>query len=127
VILQRKLRAMYCGKEEYRPEQMPLRKYVPVIGYTHHKRTITKNGRNDMVDQPFLICIGNNGIPIEIVMFNLKVMIDERELDYLTTLSQMVRNLTIIGKNLCERVKESTTCLHTEKHAENVQKDIGNG
>jgi len=122
VILQRKLRAMYCGKEEYRPDQMPTKKYVPVIGYTHHKRTITKNGRNDMVDQPFLICIGNNGIPIEIVMFNLKVMIDERELDYLTTLSQMVRNLTIIGKNLCERVKESTNCLHVE----NVQKEIGN-
>jgi hypothetical protein len=123
VILQRKLRAMYCGKEEYRPEQMPLRKYVPVIGYTHHKRTITKNGRNDIVDQPFLICIGNNGIPIEIVMFNLKVMIDERELDYLTTLSQMVRNLTIIGKSLCERVKDSTNCLY----AENVQEEIRNG
>ncbi len=116
MILQRKLRAMYCGKEDYRPAEMPLNKYIPVIGYTTHKRKINKNGKEEFIDQPFLICIGSNGVAIEIVMFNLKIMIDDRDYDLMNNLTQMLRNITIIGKNLSEKFKINTT----EKSPDNV-------
>lgn len=104
IYFARKLRACYAGEEKFRPEQMPDKKYLPVIGWST-KRRLKNNGKTaEYVDEPHLIVIGNNGKPVEVVMFNVKVMIDDRsELD-LIALSQMLRNITIMGKALCEKI-----------------------
>lgn len=103
MVLQRKIRAMYSGKEEYRPESMPVNKYVPVIGFTTHKRKIMKNGFEQLIDQPFLLCIGNDGHVIEIVMFNLKVMIDEKKEEMVHYhLANITKQLETISENLID-------------------------
>lgn len=117
MFLQRKLRAMYAGDEKYHPEQMPAGKYLPVIGWD--SKLIIK--QNKQVQEPYLIIIGNDGKPLEVVMFNLKVMIDDRSEVDMVQLQTMINNLTIMGKMLCEKL----TGLHPGTDVENAQKETG--
>lgn len=118
MFLQRKLRAMYAGEEKYHPEQMPSGKYLPVIGWD--TKLITKQG-GKQVNEPYLIIIGNDGKPLEVVMFNLKVMIDDRAEIDMIQLQTMVNNLTIMGKMLCEKL----TGIHPGEDIEQIQSESG--
>lgn len=123
MYLQRKLRACYSGEEKYRPEQMPEKKYLPVIGWTT-KRRLKKNDKTaEYVDEPYLIVVGNDGKPLEVVMFNVKVMIDDRSEIDMVQLTGIVNNLTIMGKVLCEKL----TGLHPDREGEEVQEVPGEG
>lgn len=121
IYLQRKLRACYAGEEKYRPEQMPVNKYLPVIGWSTKRRLKNNNKTAEYVDEPHLIIIGNNGKPIEVVMFNLKVMIDDRSEVDMVALSQMTRNITIIGKAICEKISG----VHSSGETEEIQEKTG--
>ena len=121
MFLQRKLRACYAGDEKYRPEQMPKEKYLPVIGWDTKRRLKNNGQKAEYVDEPYFVIIGNNGRPIEVVMFNCKVMIDDRSEVDMVALSQMARNITIIGKAICEKI--SGVC--TSGEAEKLQEETG--
>lgn len=126
IFLQRKIRAQYCGKEEYRPEQMPTGKYLPVIGWKTEKRTVTVNGKQQIVDQEFFMVIGNNGIPLNVIAFNCKVMIDDRSEIDMVSLSQMTNNITIMGKAICEKLAGVNHSSGTEKLPEKSGKKSEN-
>lgn len=117
MYLQRKLRASYSGEEKYRPEQMPEKKYLPVIGWATKRRLKNNTKVAEYVDEPYLIVIGNDGKPLEVVMFNVKVMIDDRSEIDMVQLTGIVNNLTIMGKVLCEKL----TGLHPEGDYKEVQ------
>lgn len=119
IYLQRKIRVQYCGDEQYRPEQMPADKFLPVIGWKTEKRTVNQKGENIVVDQEFFIVVGNNGIPLKVVAFNCKVIIDDKAEIDMVTLAQLLRNITMIGKTLCEKI----TGIHTPEDAGKVQKE----
>jgi hypothetical protein len=121
MFLQRKLRACYAGDEKYRPEQMPKEKYLPVIGWDTKRRLKNNGQKAEYVDEPYLVIIGNNGRPIEVVMFNCKVMIDDKSEVDMVALSQMARNITIIGKALCEKISGVRNSGDTEQ----VQEETG--
>jgi hypothetical protein len=123
MYLQRKLRACYSGEEKYRPEQMPEKKYLPVIGWTTKRRLKNNNKTAEYVDEPYLIVVGNDGKPLEVVMFNVKVMIDDRSEIDMVQLTGIVNNLTIMGKVLCEKL----TGLHPDREGEEIQKVPGEG
>jgi hypothetical protein len=117
MYLQRKLRAMYAGDPKYHPEQMPEKKYLPVIGWTSKRRLKKGPQTQEYIDEPYLIIIGSDGKPIEVVMFNLKVMIDDRSEIDMVQLTSTINNLTIMGRVLCEKL----TGLHPNKESEEIQ------
>jgi len=123
MYLQRKLRAMYAGEAKYQPEQMPEKKYLPVIGWTTKRRLKKGPNTQEYVDEPYLIIIGNDGKPIEVVMFNLKIMIDDRSEIDMVQLSSLANNLTIMGRVLCEKL----TGLHPDREGEEIQEVPGEG
>lgn len=123
IYLQRKLRAKYSGDKKYKPEQMPEGKYLPVIGWTTQRRLVIKGQKQEYVDQPFLLIIGDNGVLLEVIMFNCKVMIDDRSEIDMATMSQLLRNITIIGKELCEKF----TGIHVESDDQQLQEETGEG
>jgi hypothetical protein len=124
MFFQRKLRATYAGDEKFRPEQMPEKKWLPVIGFTTKRRQkVDSNGKQEIHDEPYLLIIGNNGIMIQVIAFNCKVMIDDRGEVDMVALSQMARNITLIGKALCDKITgtDSTGTIET------IQEETGKG
>lgn len=105
MFLQRKLRAMYAGDEKFRPEQMPEKKWLPVIGFTtKRKQKVDSGGKQEVYDEPYFVIIGNNGMTLQVIAFNCKVMIDERAEIDTYTITQIARNLLVMGKVLCEKL-----------------------
>lgn len=124
MFFQRKLRATYAGDEKFRPEQMPEKKWLPVIGFTtKRKQKVDTTGKQEVYDEPYLLIIGNNGIMLQVIAFNCKVMIDERGEVDMVALSQMARNITLIGKALCDKI----TGTDSTGTAEQMQEETGKG
>jgi len=124
MFFQRKLRATYAGDEKFRPEQMPKDKWLPVIGFTtKRKQKVDSGGKQEVYDEPYLLIIGNNGIMIQVIAFNCKVMIDEKGEVDMVALSQMARNITIIGKALCDKI----TGTNSSGNIELLQEEAGKG
>lgn len=121
IYLQRKLRAQFAGDEKYRPQTMPATKYLPVMGWSTKRRLKVNNGKQEYVDEPYLIIIGSDGKPLEVVMFNLKIMIDDRSEVDTFTMTQLLRNITIIGKALCEKF----TGIHPSGDDKQIQEETG--
>ena len=122
MFFQRKLRATYAGDEKFRPEQMPKEKWLPVIGFTTKKKQkVEANGKQEVYEEPYLLVIGNNGIMIQVIAFNCKVMIDEKGEVDMVALSQTARNITLIGKALCDKI----TGTNSSGAIEEVQEETG--
>lgn len=103
--LQRKIRVQYAGEEKFRPEQMPEKKWLPVIGFTSKKRQkCDSSGKQEVYEEPYFVIIGNNGIALQVIAFNCKVMIDEKAEIDTYTITQIARNLLVMGKVLCEKL-----------------------
>lgn len=126
MYLQRKLRAQYAGNQEYRPEKMPPGKYLPVMGWSTKRRLKVNNGKQEYVDEPYLIIIGSDGKPVEVVMFNLKIMIDDKSEVDVYTMTQLLRNITIMGKTLCEKLTGIDTSGSNNEISEESGKESKN-
>lgn len=102
VNIHRKLKAKYTGDKEYMPEAIEAAKWMTVIGY--QTKMIQRNGENGeyTVEEIYLLVIGNAGKIVPVVHFNMQVMVDDSAELNVTSAMQLLNNVTIIGKSICE-------------------------
>lgn len=109
VHLIRKLKCKYAGPKEYLPEGIPEDKFISVLGYETRRREQQKNDKTIIVEDIFFLVTNNNGKMVSIASFNCITMIDEKaEMDVHSAM-ELLRNISIMGKVLCEKMATKNT------------------
>lgn len=110
VHLQRKIKARFAGSVDYLPEGIPTDKFIPVIGYEVRRREYKKNpdDKPEIKEDIYYLVTNNNGKIIPIASFNMVTMIDEKAEIDMKTAVDLLRNVTLIGKRLCELINEKS-------------------
>lgn len=109
IHLMRKIKCKFTGSEEYQPEGVKRDQWFPVIGYEARKREKTIGDKTQWVEDIFYLITNEKGKIVTIASFNCQTMIDEKaEIDLKAALD-LLRNVTIIGKVLSEKISAVTT------------------
>lgn len=108
IYLQRKIKARFNGSVDYLPEGIPADKFLPVIGFEVRRRNYQKTPESkiEVKEDLYYHVINNAGKLVPIASFNMQTMIDERaEIDAVQA-TEILRNITIMGKMICEKFNE---------------------
>ena len=79
IMLQRKLKCKYVGEPKYLPDNFPVDRFVPVVGYEVRRRNIHRkdSDKEDVVEDVYYQVIDNKGKLIPVASFNMQTMIDD--------------------------------------------------
>lgn len=100
MMLQRKLLVVYNADTKYLPEGMTEKKTYAVIGYMIK---IVKDKDKDRHDLYYVI-IGNENRTVIVSSWNVRTYIDTAGEPNFDRISELMRNLTLLGKVLCEKM-----------------------
>lgn len=111
IHLQRKIKARFAGSVDYLPEGIPTDKFLPVIGYEVRRREYRKNPEDkpEIKEDVYYLVTNDHGKLIPIASFNMVTMIDEKAEIDINRAMELLRNITIMGKVISEKMGNYTT------------------
>lgn len=104
IMLQRKIKCKFTGSEDYQPEGIPRDRWLPVIGWETRKREKEYQGTKQWVEDIFYHVTNEKGKLVCIASFNCSTMIDEKAEVDLNLAIELLKNSTVIGKAICEKM-----------------------
>ena len=109
IHMMRKLKCKFTGSDDFLPEGIPREKFMPVLGYEVRRRDQVKNDKKIVVEDIYYIVTTDKGKVIPIASFNCATMIDERAEIDLAAAVELLKNVTMIGKILSEKMAKMDT------------------
>lgn len=110
IHLQRKIKARFAGSVDYLPEGIPTDKFLPVIGYEARRREYRKNPEDkpEIKEDVYYMVTNDHGRLIPIASFNMVTMIDEKAEIDINRAMELLRNITIMGQVISEKMGNYT-------------------
>ncbi len=106
VHFQRKIKINYSGDDKYLPKNITRGKWLPVLGYEVRSTDRMIDGIKKVFQDVFFLVIGDDSSLVKVAEMNCRVMIDEKaELDVHAAMD-LLRNITLMGKVISEKMAE---------------------
>lgn len=105
MFIMKKIRAKFCGNEDYRPKNFEGDKFVPVIGFESRRVMKNINGEERNIEELFIMLIDDKGKIISTAAFNWCIVVDTSEENVDKTL-QMLQNATVLVKSLAGKITD---------------------
>lgn len=112
LFINKNLKIKFVGGEDYRPRNVPYKKFIRPVGFESRKVKKTFDGVEKIVDELFYLVIDDNGFVVSVAAFNCVAIIDDdAENDILRQLAETLAKSVMMLKTLSDLIAKYDSSL----------------